>query len=151
MSRSSFSKSYEEIVNLEPMEMTFTINDADLDKLNEILKDINVKECPWFEVQDKYGNKAKYYREPHWIPCSERLPEVHEAGNSFSGIYMQSYPVLVYGVPEGEEECGFHVATYCDDLNGYTYWATEIDAVTINGVKAWQPLPSPYQEEGEEE
>ena len=21
----------------------------------------------------------------HWIPCSERLPEVHEAGNSFSG------------------------------------------------------------------
>ena len=86
----------------------------------------------------------------HWIPCSERLPEVHEAGNSFSGIYMQSYPVLVYGVPEGEEECGFHVATYCDDLNGYTYWSTEIDAVTINGVKAWQPLPSPYLREGEE-
>ena len=63
MSRSSFSKAYEEIANLEPMEMTFTIKDADLDKLNEILKDINVKECPWFEVQDKHGNKAKYYRE----------------------------------------------------------------------------------------
>ena len=44
--------------------MTFTINDADLDKLSEILKDINVKECPWFEVQDKHGVKAKYYREP---------------------------------------------------------------------------------------
>ena len=71
MSRSSFSKAYEEIANLEPMEMTFTINDADLDKLNEILKDINVKECPWFEVQDKHGNKARYYREPRkkgkWI------------------------------------------------------------------------------------
>ena len=63
MSRSSFSKAYEE--------MTFTIEDADLDKLNDVLKDINVKECPWFEVQDKHGNKAKYYREPHWIPCSE--------------------------------------------------------------------------------
>ena len=82
---------------------------------------------------------------PNWIPCSERLPEVHETGNSFSGVYMQSYPVLVYGVPEGEEECSFHVVTYCDDLNGYTYWSTELDAVTIDGVKAWMPLPEPYK------
>ena len=54
----------EKIADLEPMEMTFTIEDADSDKLNEALKDINVKECPWFEVRDKHGNKAKYYREP---------------------------------------------------------------------------------------
>ena len=53
-----------------------------------------------------------------WIPCSERLPKTHETGNSFSGIYMQSSPVLVYGVPEYEEEYGFHVVTYCDDKNG---------------------------------
>ena len=52
-----------------------------------------------------------------------------------------------YGVPEGEEECGFHVVTYCDDLNGYTYWSTELDAVTIDGVKAWMPLPKPYKGE----
>ena len=70
MSRSSFSKAYEEIANLKPMEMTFVVEDADLDKLNDVLKDINVRECPWFEVQDKHGNKAKYYKEPHWIPCS---------------------------------------------------------------------------------
>lgn len=63
MSRSSFSKAYKEIASLEPMEMTFTIEDADLDKLHEVLNDINVKECPWFEVQDKHGNKARYYRE----------------------------------------------------------------------------------------
>lgn len=44
-------------------EITFTIKDADLDNLNEVLKDVNVKECPYFEVQDKYGNVAKYYRE----------------------------------------------------------------------------------------
>lgn len=59
----------------EKMEMTFTIEDADLDKLNNVLKDINVRECPWFEVHDKHGNKAKYYREPHWIPVTERLPD----------------------------------------------------------------------------
>ena len=78
-----------------------------------------------------------------WIPCSERLPEVHESGNSFSGIYMQSVPVLVYGICEGEENAQFHVVTYCDDLDGNTYWSTALDAVTITGVIAWMPLPEP--------
>ena len=82
-----------------------------------------------------------------WIPCSERLPKTHETGNSFSGIYMQSSPVLVYGVPEYEEEYGFHVVTYCDDKNGCTYWSTELDAVTINKVYAWMPLPEPWKGE----
>jgi len=82
-----------------------------------------------------------------WIPCSERLPKTHETGNSFSGIYMQSSPVLVYGVPEYEEEYGFHVVTYCDDKNGCTYWSTELDAVTINEVYAWMPLPEPWKGE----
>ena len=85
-----------------------------------------------------------------WIPCSERLPKTHETGNSFSGIYMQSSPVLVYGVPEYEEEYGFHVVTYCDDKNGCTYWSTELDAVTINEVYAWMPLPEPWKGEQNE-
>lgn len=63
---------------------------------------------------------------------------------------MKSYPVLVYGVSE-YEECGFYVVTYCDDLNGCTYWSTEPDAVTINGVKAWMPLPEPYKEDNDAE
>lgn len=81
-----------------------------------------------------------------WTPVTERLPEVHESGNSFSGIFMQSDPVLVYGSAEYEEEARFHVVTYCDDLDGYTYWSTELDALTIKGVKAWRPLPEPYTE-----
>lgn len=59
----------------EPMEMTFTIIDADMFKIREVLADIDVNACPWFEVQDKHGNRAKYYREPHWIPVMERLPD----------------------------------------------------------------------------
>lgn len=88
--------------------------------------------------------------EQRWIPCSERLPEVHESGNSFSGIYMESVPVLVYGICEGEENAQFHVVTYCDDLDGNTYWSTELDAFTITGVIAWMPLPEPYKERREE-
>ena len=85
--------------------------------------------------------------EQHWIPCSERLPKVHESGNSFSGIYMQSVPVLVYGICEGEGNAQFHVATYCDDLDGNTYWSTELDAFTITEVKAWMSLPEPWKGE----
>lgn len=98
------------------------------------------------DVEDALNMAISALTEQRWVPCSEGLPEVHETGNSFSGVYMQSYPVLVYGVPEGEEECGFHVVTYCDDLNGCTYWSTELDAVTIDGVRAWMPLPEPYRE-----
>lgn len=82
---------------------------------------------------------------PKWIPCSERLPETHKAGNSVFGIFMESKPVLVYGVPEYESEYSFNVVTYCDDLNGNTYWSTEMDAVTINEVTAWMPLPEPFK------
>ena len=88
----------------------------------------------------------KALEEQQWIPCSERLPETHKAGNSFSGLYMQSKPVLVYGVPEYESEYSFNVVTYCDDLDGTTYWSTEMDAVTVNKVTAWMPLPKPYRE-----
>ena len=88
--------------------------------------------------------------EPHWIPVSERLPEVHEPGNSVSGIYMQSNPVLVYGTCEYEDNAQFHVVTYCDDLDGNTYWSTELDAITVSGVTAWMPLPEPYAERREE-
>lgn len=82
-----------------------------------------------------------------WIPVTERLPKVHESGNSVSGIFMESDPVLVYGTAEYEEEGQFHVVTYCDDLDGNTYWSTELDALTIKGVKAWRPLPENYTEE----
>ena len=83
--------------------------------------------------------------EPQWIPVSERLPEVHESGNSVSGIYMQSNPVLVYGACEYEDNAQFHVVTYCDDLDGNTYWSTELDAITVSGVIAWMPLPEAYK------
>ena len=83
--------------------------------------------------------------EPPWIPVSERLPEVHESGNSVSGIYMQSNPVLVYGTCEYEDNAQFHVVTYCDDLDGNTYWSTELDAITVSGVIAWMPLPEAYK------
>ena len=133
MSRSSFSKAYEETANLESMEMTFTIEDADLDKLNDVLKDINVKECPWFEVQDKHGNKAKYYRESQWIPCSERLPKKEE----------RSYWICLDG--GGQCQCRWTNDMYGFGANKYSKWVWHImDKPQYSKVVAWMPLPEPY-------
>lgn len=141
MSKSSFSKAYEEIANLESMEMTFTIDDADLDKLSEILKDINVKECPWFEIQDKHGVKAKYYRESHWIPCSERLPEEdHWLGGSGRQF---SDNVLISILNSADEDEWVDVSYTIDGE-----WTLELSRDCK--VIAWKPLPEPYQPKEDE-
>ena len=111
----------------------------DMETHNSISKKMIISVCKWLvEIAEK---AVSPYR---WVPVSERLPEVHESGNSFSGIFMQSVPVLVYGICECEENAQFHVVTYCDDLDGNTYWCTELDALTITEVKAWMPLPEHY-------
>lgn len=121
---------------------------AAIDKLKSIIAD---REYTSITDEAKERIARKFFADipsaQRWIPCSERLPEVHESGNSFSGIFMQSYPVLVYGICEFEENAQFHVVTYCDELDGNTYWSTELDALTITEVKAWMPLPEPYKGE----
>lgn len=111
-------------------------------KANHVVAEIKVDTD---EIMERL--EQEWYKPNEWIPCSERLPETHKAGNSVSGIFMESKPVLVYGVPEYESEYSFNVVTYCDDLNGNTYWSTEMDAVTINEVTAWMPLPEPMRQE----
>ena len=105
--------------------------------------------CNTQRIMDAVNNLPSAQPEPQWIPVSERLPEVHESGNSVSGIYMQSNPVLVYGTCEYEDNAQFHVVTYCDDLDGNTYWSTELDAITVSGVIAWMPLPEPWRGDAE--
>lgn len=98
----------------------------------------------------------KYYREgnaedfekllPHWIPCSERLPEVHKTETDWGHEYMQSYPAVVYGKSEYDERYDFHIATYCNESDGNKYWFGEVCEEEINNVKVWMPLPEPYKE-----
>jgi hypothetical protein len=100
-----------------------------------------------FKALEKAYEQGKADAAPKRIHVSERLPETHKAGNSISGIFMQSKPVLVYGVPEYESEYSFNIVTYCDDLNGYTYWSDK-DAEIVNKVEAWMPLPAPWKGDG---
>lgn len=77
--------------------------------------------------------------EPHWIPCSERLPNVN-------GIY-----IVTRRISDGFECRNITDACYFDGSN------TWHDDTRVNherkylaDVLAWMPLPEPYMEEGNE-
>lgn len=169
-------RAYKKITNLEPMEMTFTVEDADLDKLYDMAKDINVNECPWFEVQDKHGNKAKYYREPQWIPCSERLPKENvyvlvwcgevKIARIIRGISKEQRAKMQEGAIDDPVSYGWNSTNEyfkvkrsesyraCDEHgnNKVPYcWDCIYGEMFGQDVKAWMPLPKQYREEGERE
>lgn len=88
-----------------------------------------------------------------WIPCSERLPELHREDpavniepqlNLMADYYMMSDPVLVMrNGPFTDKNERIMVAQYEDDLDGRVYWET-LDAESLPDVVAWMPLPAPY-------
>ena len=109
----------------EPFEGTFHIEDADLQKMAKVLNDVNIKECPYFDLSDKYGNSARYYRENQWIPVSERLPEPR---------------IDVWCNSDLGQTVGYYDET-CDMWFKNDY--TELI------VTAWMPLPEPWKEDEE--
>ena len=78
--------------------------------------------------------------ETHWIPCSERMPEMYEEevdGESFqaSDRLLFSSAAAVY--------CG-----YCEDSAGGPMWYSE-EGLTCENVTAWMPMPQTYKEKNE--
>ena len=104
----------------------------------------------------------KYYREgnaedfekllPHWIPCSERLPDELAEVNV---TWVNTAPPVYYEFLKGKRFTG--TAIY---FNGEWYWysSTCLDMLKEYGkspadimdgaieVIAWMPLPEPYKE-----
>lgn len=63
---------------------------------------------------------------PKWIPCSERLPEIHNRA--------ERYFVTL--------KCGDIDIAKFTECNGEHWWNFNYDDVV-----AWMPLPNPYQED----
>ena len=80
-----------------------------------------------------------------WIPCSERLPEMHREDMEAEGeYYMISNPVIV---TDGKQ---IYIAEYEEDID-YRYGWHGFDGEDYDNIIAWMPLPEPYQPEKESE
>ena len=82
---------------------------------------------------------------PRWIPCSDRLPEMHEK-NDYTGWYEESNLVLIC------EKSGLHPQVHiglCWKLEGRVGWRTR-EWKVLDKVTAWMPLPETYSGSGQE-
>ena len=76
-----------------------------------------------------------------WIPCSERLPEMHREDMEAEGeYYMISNPVIV---TDGQQ---IYIAEYEEDID-YRYGWHSLDGEDYDNIIAWMPLPNPYRPE----
>lgn len=108
----------------------------------DIIEALPSAELPPANLKQKFESA-----EAEWIPCSERLPELHPVTYhdpvTLFSQYKISYPVLA--TVDGE----VLIAEYEDDLDGRTAWMAADTEMKLN-VIAWMPLPKPYREDGEE-
>ena len=124
----------------EEFEGTFHIEDADLQKMVKVLSDVNIKECPYFDLSDKYGNSARYYRENQWTPCSERLPnkpsgdEYYWCSSHKADVPACEYIVMIKGAE-------LPTALFWDGCHWFDIDGNE----TLYPVVAWMPFPKPYE------
>lgn len=97
------------------------------------------------EAEETWYATHEYPQKPHWIPCSERLPEKdcdylvwYEEG------YREDYGIDEIGIAPFEEDCG-----------GFGVWQERYDPVSLGyldsewveiKVLAWMPLPEPFAE-----
>ena len=69
--------------------------------------------------------------QPHWIPCSERLPNEDEE-------------VLV------TSNSGIFIAELSKERDKTIYWFEAVEGKSLHNVTAWMPLPKPYGGESDE-
>ena len=79
---------------------------------------------------------------PHWIPCSERMPEMHEEVD-WTGRQEESDFVLVCDASELHPQV--HVGR-CVKIEDRTWWRTR-EWKVLDKVTAWMPLPEAYSGE----
>ena len=81
----------------------------------------------------------------HWIPVSERLPEVNQR------VLVTSYGRVCYAMMiSADANSGHPVFKLQDSLNERVVCETTVhNEFTTSRIKAWMPLPEPYKAESE--
>lgn len=86
---------------------------------------------------------------PRWIPCSERMPEMHKG--EVDGEFYKVSDRLLFSSAAGVC-CGFYEDSdaggpvwYEDYVGGPMWYSTE--GLTCENVTAWMPMPEVYSKE----
>ena len=102
--------------------------------------------------------------EPHWIPCSERLPEdtddvlvtyysdVAKMGNEESPVFRRIYETYVNGLPSMDGKT-YRRLMMVPEITMLWYYPEEKQWSFLDGsdlpeyitITAWMPLPKPYE------
>ena len=72
---------------------------------------------------------------PRWIPCSERLPEMHE--EEFCDETYRTSDMVLFCTADR-----VHVG-FCVRYNNELFWEMQ-EGHTCANVTAWMPMPLPY-------
>ena len=87
--------------------------------------------------------ESKEDAEPHWIPCSERLPEIKQH------VLLSCYGRVIYGRMISEDgNSGYPVFEICDSVGEkrpIVLETTVHSKFTTSRIIAWMPLPEPYK------
>ena len=91
--------------------------------------------------------------EPHWIPCSVRLPEFkYETYDDYDDYTFWDTDFVIGATSRGTLSIG-QFTRDSDKPNEYHWDACECDAFDLQGclrigdhIIAWMPLPEPYKE-----
>lgn len=110
--------------------------DDDNEDMQELLHDTEV------ELEALRMAVRALESKPRWIPCAERLPEMHEEVD-YTGRQEESDFVLVCDASELHPQV--HVGR-CVKIENRTWWRTR-EWKVLDKVTAWMPLPEAYEEE----
>lgn len=108
----------------------------DNEDMQELLHDTEL------DIETLRMAKRALESKPHWIPCRERMPEMHEEVD-YTGRYEESDFVLICDASELHPQ--MHVGR-CVKAEDRTWWRTREWRVPSK-VTAWMPLPKAYSEE----
>lgn len=121
--------------------MTIIIGDDGKARAYDDTYDITIH-CESKEEQDEV--KRRLMSEPHWIPCSERMPEESEwIGTKTFGTTISDEVYVTFESPDGQR--------FADHINFQNGKLSRSDEqrmkVIYKGAKpiAWMPLPEPYR------
>ncbi len=94
------------------------------------------------EVARNMTTYAPHSYELRWIPCSERLPEMHEENDC--GVKIKVSEPVLFCEKTGLHAC-VHIGT-CREALEERWWLTR-EWKTYKDVAAWMPLPEACKED----